>query len=829
VSLLVIPIVSPHATPLLPPRWRKVRGDAAEQRGRLIMMLIAMAVGIFALGLIATAYAILGRELDAGYLATNPPAALLDVEPLDDAAVAGVRGRPGVVWAEAGSRVWGRIEVGPQEWLPLLLNVRPSFALQRIGKLELEQGQWPADGEGIVLERTAVGLANSGVGREVMVQSPSGSALRLAVTGIVHDPSLPPARQQQAVYGYVTPATLRALGETTPLRSLSVSTQRPAGDPAGSPATDGSVSGDLESVERTMVDVARWLQDSGYRIGEIRIPPRHHPHWGMMQNIVRLLLVLSVMTLALGAVLTATVTATLLASQTRQIGVMKAIGARGAQITQLYATLVGLIGLAAVALGLPLGIFAGRRLASVVMQNQNIDAANLSIPGWLGLLLAGAGVGLPLLFALIPIVHATRRPVREALNDYGVSPPPAVRRWMRGSRVTAAFPAATLGVQSSMRRKGRLMLTLGLLATAGALFIASLNILAAWRHSLIDARVERHADIEIQFAKPQPTAAAVAAVLGVPGTVQVESFSDEVAAPTRGDGLNITRTFPDGGHGSLRLHAVPVESAFLNPVLQSGRWLSPDRPDGAVLNLQALTFFPGLKLGCPIRVTVRGVALELRALGIIREHLAGATFYVSAETYRRALNEADVTGGLRVALPSQDERFAVAATSAVELSLTSAGISVASVTTRAQLGRALGGHLFMLIAILTCMAMLMAIVGLLGLGSTLGTSVLERAREFGVMRAIGAGDRSIRAVVLAEGLLIGVMSVVLAAVASVPLTWVAARVVGAASLGPARDTIVSAYSIPLWLAVVLAGATAASLGPVRKALRVTVREALAYQ
>jgi putative ABC transport system permease protein len=790
-----------------------VLGDAAEQRGRLVMMLIAMAVGIFALGLIATAYAILGRELDAGYLATNPPAALLDVEPLDDAAVAEVRGRPGVVWAEEGSRVWGRIEVGPEEWLPLLLIVRPTFALQRIGKLELERGQWPADGEGIVLERTAAGLANSGVGQEVMVQSPSGTPHRLTVTGIVHDPSLPPARQQQAVYGYVSPATLGALGETTALKSLSVSTA--SRDPA--------------SVERTMVDVARWLQDSGHKVGEIRIPPRHHPHWGMMQNIVRLLLVLSVMTLALGAVLTATLAATLLAPQTRQIGVMKAIGARGAQITQLYAALIGLIGLAAVALGLPLGIFAGRRLASVVMQNQNIDAQNLSIPGWLGCVLAVAGVGLPLLFALIPIAHATRRPVREALNDHGVSPPPAGRRWMRGSRVTAAFPAVTLGLQSSMRRKGRLMLTLGLLATAGALFIANLNILAAWRHSLVDARVERHADIEIHFAKPQPTAAAAAAVLSVPGTVQVESFSDEVAAPTRGDRLNITRTFPDGGHGSLRLHAVTIESAFLNPALQRGRWLSPDQPNGAVLNLQALTFFPGLKLGDTIRVTVRGVALELRALGIIREHLAGATFYVSAETYRRALNEADVSGGLRVALQSQDERFAVAATAGIERSLAGAGIKVAGVTTRAGLGRALGGHLFMLIAILTFMAMLMAIVGLLGLASTLGTSVLERAREFGVMRAIGAGDRSIRAVVLAEGLLIGVMSVGFAAVASVPLTWIAARVVGAASLGPARGTIMSAYSIPLWLAVVLAGATAASLGPVRKALRVAVREALAYQ
>jgi putative ABC transport system permease protein len=549
----------------------------------------------------------------------------------------------------------------------------------------------------------------------------------------------------------------------------------------------------------------------------------------MMQNIVRLLLVLCVMTLALGAVLTATVTTTLLAPQARQIGVMKAIGARGAQITQLYAALVGLIGLAAVALGLPLGIFAGRRLARLVMLNQNVDVVNPSIPGWLGWALALAGVGVPLSFALIPIVGATRRPICETLNDHGASSPPADRVLTGGSRLTAAFPAAALGMRNSMRRKGRLMLTLGLLATAGALFIVSLNIRAAWRQGLIDARIERHADVEILFAKPQPTAAVLEAISHRPGSMQVEAFSDEAAALTRGDGLDITRTFPDGGHGSLRLHAVPVESAFLTPALESGGWLSADRPDGAVLNLQALQFFPGLELGGPIRVMVRGHELELRALGIIREHLAGATLYVSSETHGRALNEADRTGGLRVALDSRDERSAAAATSAVERSLESAGFKAAAVITRAQLGRALGGHLFMLIAILSFISALMAIVGLLGLGSTLGASVLERVREFGVMRAIGAGDGSIRAVVLAEGLMIGVSSAGLAAAASVPLTLVAARVVGAASLGPARNAIASAYAVPLWLAAVMAGAALVSLIPARQALRLSVREALAYQ
>ena len=67
----------------LSPRWRKLRGDIEHAKGRLLMMIIAIAVGVFAVASISTAYTILTREIVRNYLSTNPAAALVDVDAID--------------------------------------------------------------------------------------------------------------------------------------------------------------------------------------------------------------------------------------------------------------------------------------------------------------------------------------------------------------------------------------------------------------------------------------------------------------------------------------------------------------------------------------------------------------------------------------------------------------------------------------------------------------------------------------------------------------------------------------------------------------------------
>jgi putative ABC transport system permease protein len=800
---------------MLSPRWKKIAGDIVQGQGRMVMMVIAIALGVFAVAAISTTYAILSRELNRSYQATNPATALLDVDSLDAATVAGVKEQPGIAWAEAGGRMVGRVEVRTNEWLPLLLFVVPDFNDRRIGMVRLEAGQWPRD-SGIVLERTAVSMANTAMGRAITVQTQHGSPHSLEVTGIVHDPSLAPAWQQQTIYGYVTPTALRLLGEDADLHVLSLTVNVPEANPT--------------SIEHIVTGAANWLQRAGHHVGEIRIPPPHHPHQSQMTGVTRMLLVFSWVTLALGAVLTATLTASLLAPQVRQIGVMKAIGAKSRQITGLYAGLIAAIGIVALCLGLPLGIAGGRVLALKVAHILNLDLASLSVSRWIYVGQAAAGVGFPLLVALFPIVSATRRTVRESLNDYGAPPPSSRLGWLARwtSYATARDPALTLAIRNSVRRKMRLSLTLGLLATAGALFVTSLNIKAAWERNLVDAATERHFDIEFQLVQPHPTAAVLAAVSAIQGVRRVEPFSDVPVAVARPDGLSIVRTFPDGGHGSLRVDSLPLSTAFVTPSMVEGHWLSLDDPDGAVLNSPALPLFPGVKIGDSIHLIARNRAMTLRVDGVVREHLTGATVYTSSESYARAMAEPGLTGGVRVALEPGAADAAIKTTAAIQRSLESSGFKVAQATSQTRIGQALAGHLFILIFVLIVMSMLMAVVGCLGLASAMATGVLERTREFAVMRAIGARKIAILRTVIGEGVFAGTLSVAGAGLLSVPLTVAVARVVGTGSLGPALG-VVSAAAIPVWLAIVLVGAAAASAYPAWRASKLTIREALAYQ
>jgi ABC-type antimicrobial peptide transport system permease subunit len=83
------------------------------------------------------------------------------------------------------------------------------------------------------------------------------------------------------------------------------------------------------------------------------------------------------------------------------------------------------------------------------------------------------------------------------------------------------------------------------------------------------------------------------------------------------------------------------------------------------------------------------------------------------------------------------------------------------------------------------MAVVMAAVGGLGLSGTMSMNVLERVREIGVMRAIGASDGAILRLVLVEGIIIGLLSWVAGAVVAVPLAWVIANVLGNIPAQPA--------------------------------------------
>ncbi len=792
-------------------RWKKILGDVVAHQGRIVMMVVAIAIGVASVATISTAYKIIDREINRNYLATRPPSALIAMDKIDERDLASVRSQPGVTSAQADEKVWARVQVGPQVWLPALLFVVPNFADQPINTVRLVAGHWPTSADDIVLERAAMPVANTVLGALIGIQTEQGIRRDLRVAGVVHDASLAPASEQQMVYGYVTPATLGLLGILPELRVLKI-----------------AAVGEALSVEGTVLGVARRLVATGHRLGEIRIPPQHHPHWGQMRRVVDMLLCFSILTLMLSAVLTAVLTANFLAPQVRQMGVMKAIGAQSYQIAVLYGTLIAVIGMVAVGIGLPLGILAGRALAVYVGNTLNFDVGSLSCSPGMYLAEAAAGVGVPLSLALLPIILATRRTVREALDHYGArtpSLPGGMQRWALS--ISTGSAALTLALRNCLRQRTRLALTLILLTVGGALFITSLNLSAAWQRNLNAAFAERHYDVEIRFAESQLVAAAIAVVAAMPGVNHVEPYSEAVLSLARPDGLNVTHTFPDGGHGSLRLAVVPARSQFLTPKLVHGHWIGA--APGVVLNRQAASLFPSLKIGDSIHMLADGAPINMGVVGVIDEHMAGATIYMTSSEYRKSSGRAlaALTRGLRISLERADEESDVK-TALIERALNEGGLKVAGSSSKSERGRAFSGHLFLLIFTLVVMALLMATVGLLGLASAMMTSVLERTREFAIMRAIGASRAAILSTVICESLFIGIVSLAIAVLLSIPLTLMVAQIAQVDLLGP-MGGLISITAVLIWLAITLASAALASAVPAKRASIITVREALAYQ
>jgi len=801
----------------LRPRWRKLAGDLRNARGRLSMMVLAMAVGMFGIAAILSAYTILTREISRNYLGTNPASALIEVDRVTDELLDAVRHRPGIAHAEAGSSVWARIEGKPGEWMPLLLFVVKDFNSMQIGAFRRESGTWPPPEGSMLLERTALQLVDGKIGRHIRVQTPNGPEREIVVSGLVHDPGLAPSWQEQTAYGYITPSTLVFLGESGTLDTLKVTVSDP--------------SPNVVAIERTVAGLAGWLKQQGHEIGEIRIPPPgKHPHQTQMQAILAMLLLFSLMALVLSAVLTASTIGGLLAQQVRQIGVMKAIGARSSQIAGIYLVLVVLLGSVAVMLGLPPGIAAGRAFARAIAALLNFTLYSEVVPGWVYLVQLLAGLLVPFSIALGPIRRATRITVREAINDYGTSLAASKSGRLDAllGKIRGMDRTFVLSIRNTFRRRGRLVLTLGLLSAAGAMFMTALNVRSAWERNLADAEADRRYDLEIRLNRPQPEGNVLAIIRAVPGVEKVEPWDIDPAAVNRSDGLEIARTYPDRGHGSFTLRSVPPDSRMVELTLLGGRWIQPGDIDAVVLNHMALALFPGVQVGDDIRITVHGRDAGFHVVGIAREIVTPAAAYASPEGFNRALGRPGRTNAVRVVMKEHDEKTIGVVKRGIERALAREKIGVKVDISETRLDRALSGHIYILVFALILMSLIMAVVGVLGLMSAMGTSVVERTREFGVMRAIGGRSRTVMRNVIGEGVFIGMMSWCIATVLSLPLSAGVGRLVGTLAFRFPLPLVLSPAAVFIWLAVISLGSAAASAYPARRATQLTVRETLAY-
>ncbi len=794
--------------------YRKAWRDVRHNPGRALLISTALGVGVLALTALGSGTTVLQREMDRSFTGTVPASATLqlDTEPRDvPALLRDVQTLPETrADLRRVTRAWAQrppSRTGPAgARVPLQLFVVRDFADLRVATFSFEEGRPPMLGE-IALEQSALSFLRAGLGSDLPVAYGHGDSATLPVVGVVHDPGQAPAWMEGTGYGYVTAPTLELLGGPGSLDELIVRFEE-----------DGLLLLDREEISRRAEALEPLARRHGAEVAGVSIPPPgEHPHQGQMEALLLTLLVFAGFALLLAGILASSSLGAFLHTQRAQIATLKTLGAQRGRVLRIYTAVVALLCAAGAALGLPSGLLLGRLYTQIASGILNLRVASFWPSGGALALLVATALGLPLLLALPAVLRTTRASVQEGLHDLrGARDEKSFAASMWGRlRPLETRPFAAFAVRNAFRRPQRMALSLLTIAAANALFLASANVGSAWLELLDRAAAAQPHDAQVAFGPATGGRAA----------------AQEALAPVRGGAQVATevwsRTFassPERPGERFPVIALPATSPMLSLELESGRWLSISSPGQIVLNhgmAHKLGAAPGDHVELvagehPVSWEVIGVATEIGSLGVgYVTELPGAW---ETDTHIAVLASArtgpDARGQSTLAAQAQE-------------ALRDAGLSPGRARLSATRNKGLLDHVVIFQRTLTLMALLLGAVGALGLASALGLSVLERTREIGVLRTLGANRRAVGRIVLLEALALACVAWALAAALSIVLSAWVGRATGLAFVLAPLPLSLAAWAYAASLGLTLALAALASLGPARAVQRLPVTRALA--
>src|SRR6185503_11207720 len=102
------------------PRWRKVFHDLWDNKGRTLLVVLSIAVGVFSIGVIAGAYQIIANDMSVSYSTNKPANVELRMTNFDEDTIEMIHNQRGVEDVE-GRRVFNiRVRVpGTEKWTTL--------------------------------------------------------------------------------------------------------------------------------------------------------------------------------------------------------------------------------------------------------------------------------------------------------------------------------------------------------------------------------------------------------------------------------------------------------------------------------------------------------------------------------------------------------------------------------------------------------------------------------------------------------------------------------------------------------------------------------------
>jgi putative ABC transport system permease protein len=799
------------------PRWYKVLADLWGNKVRSLLVIASIGIGLFAVGMITSMHVILSEDMRSGYESVNPANIQISTNYFNDDLVDRIRNVEGVRQAEGIADVSLQVETGVDQWSEIKLSAIPDIKSKEISLVKLEEGVWPPAKHELVVDRYKLNELNAGVGDMVTIKLWSGKTRQMRLVGVVQDQTIGATRPggffMSPVQGYITDDTLDWFEQPRLMNTLLVTAENGANDP--------------NHLDQLANRVVNEIEDSGATVVSSAVRTSNdHPNRVYIQAITSVLYLLGVLILFLSAFLITNTLSALLNQQVQQIGVMKTIGARRIQIMGVYMVLILVFSIVAFIIAAPLAAQASYIVLNLFSRQVNLELQGFRFIPFAVFLQLALALIVPQAAGFLPILHGTRISAVEAFNGLNRMKSTARKSWLDGflSRLRKIPRPQLISLRNTFRNRVRLGLTLFTLTLGGAIFIATFNVRASLENKV--ERISRYflADVNLTLARNYRISEVEQALKDVDGVGLVEGWA----------AVRSELVMDDGSVGeSLTMLGPPANSTLVEPVLLDGRWVTAGDQNAIAVSERFLELYPDLKAGDKIRLKVDGDEVDFVVVGVFQlsGKSGGFLAYSTYEYLSKLTHTTDRASSYRIVAdhPNLTLKEQKQLGQRIERQLDKRGFTIADISEGQSITDSTSDGLNALLIFLLILATLTAVVGSIGLTGTMSLNVLERVREIGVMRAIGASNRSVIGLVIIEGLIIGMISWVFGTLLAFPISSLLTNAINLSLFGAFSQFTFTPIGIVIWLGVVLALSVVASVMPARNAARLTIREVLAYE
>lgn len=793
------------------PRWRKVLVDFWENKARLALVIASIFIGVYSIGMIQVTSTILPASLQRTYEGSIPANITIKTDPFDQGLIDAVNRMAQVQSADGRKSIAVRARVvGKQRWDNLNLIAVDDPAQKSLKELTLVDGKFPTQEGELLLLSEALKDFDIQVGGKLEIQLPDDTVRTVTVSGIVKDYTAGVENTINRRNAFINSDDLPYFHSTAGFNTLYVSV---TGD-----------SNNISHVQQVATTVQAKVKDTGRVIYSQRIQTSdQHPYGNYIDAMTVILNFVGILIVILGSFLVINTMNAIISEHTRQIGVMKLIGAQSHDIVRMYTVLVLLFGLVAFLLAVPASSISAYVLSSRIASQLNGEMTTIThfpVVPYVIVIQAVIAFLVPLLACIVPIKRGAKTSVQQALHSNLIEVKTESSRLDKlldkGKEINGLL---LLAMRNTFRRKGRLALTLITLSLGGSIFIGVFNVKAMLDEHINALANYCAADIFVTFNRTYPQD-------------EIIPLSEQIEGVTYAEGWKTLTAIleTDDESEQVTIEAPPDDSKLLGALVQTGRWVTNGEDHTIVVNENFYQNFPHLKPGDSIILKVAGKDETFKVVGIYNyTGLSDKRAYINYATATQLTGSWSKTNSYRLVTKDHSLPSILTMEDRVNDTFRERGYDVNTVSSVQVIINESGEKINLVISLLLILAILTGLVGSIGLSGTLSLNVLERTSEIGILRAVGAHDKAISQLVIYEGLFTGLVSYVIGALVSFPVSILLGNMVNQAIFKSEAILTINPTGFLIWFAVVILMSIIASLLPARNATRLTIREVLAYE